>query len=153
MIRIADGINGVRHLALGGLAAAGSLLANALGGWDAALEALLWLMAADYLTGMVVAGVFRRSGKSESGALDSRAGFKGLCRKGAMLLLVLVAVRLDALTGEGRYARAAVVFFFAGNEGLSILENLGLMGVPYPAFLRQALEVLKQKGGKGPEDP
>lgn len=148
-----DGAQGARGLALGALAAAGSLLANALGGWDAALQTLLWLMAADYLTGMVVAGVFRRSGKSESGALDSRAGFKGLCRKGAMLLLVLIAVRLDALAGGGQYARTAVVLFFAGNEGLSILENLGLMGVPYPAFLRQALAVLLEKGGKGPEDP
>lgn len=147
-----DGVDGVKHLALGGLAAAGSLLANALGGWDAGIQTLLWLMAADYLTGMVVAGVFRRSGKSESGALDSRAGFKGLCRKGAMLLAVLVAVRLDALAGEGQYARTAVVLFFAGNEGLSILENLGLMGVPYPPFLRQALEVFVKKGGKGPED-
>ena len=84
-------------------------------------------MALDYLTGLVVAGVFRRSDKSGDGALDSRAGFRGLCKKGAELALVLVAVRLDLLVEE-TYARTAVLLFLIGNEGLSVLENLGLMG-------------------------
>ena len=81
---------------------------------------------------MVVAAVFKRSDKSEGGRLDSGAGFRGLCKKGAELVLVLLAVRLDALTGSGQYARMAVLIFFIGNEGLSILENLGLMGVLTP---------------------
>ena len=59
------------------------------------LTALLIVMGADYLTGLIVAGVFHRSGKSADGSLESRAGFKGLCRKGAMLLVVLLAARLD----------------------------------------------------------
>ena len=62
---------------------------------------------------------------------------------------MLLAVRLDALTGSGQYARMAVLIFFIGNEGLSILENLGLMGVPYPAFLKNALEVLLENGDQG----
>ena len=66
----------IKNGALALLAAAGGLLAQALGGWDTALQSLIFCMAVDYLTGMLVAGVFRRSGKTESGALDSRAGKK-----------------------------------------------------------------------------
>mgnify|MGYP005786782683 CR=1 FL=1 len=135
---------------LAALAAAGSTVAAALGGWDAALQTLLLFMAADYLTGMLVAGVFRQSGKSEDGALDSRAGFKGLCKKGAQLVAVLVGARLDLLLGTD-WARTAVVLFFLGNEGLSILENLGLMGVPLPEALKNALSVLKEKGENAAE--
>ena len=102
----------------------------------------------EYISGLVVAGVFKRSDKSGDGALDSRAGFRGLCKKGAELLLVLVGARLDRLLG-GDWARTAVILFFVGNEGLSILENLGLMGVPYPAFLREALDVLKEQNDRG----
>lgn len=132
------------------LAAAGSTVAAALGGWDTALQTLLLFMAADYLTGMLVAGVFRQSGKSEDGALDSRAGFKGLCKKGAQLVAVLVGARLDLLLGTN-WARTAVVLFFLGNEGLSILENLGLMGIPLPEALKNALSVLKEKGENAAE--
>ncbi len=140
----------VKNAALAALASAGSLVAAALGGWDAGLQTLLAFMAADYVTGLLVAGVFKRSGKSSGGALDSRAGFKGLCKKAAVLLCVLVAARLDAFMG-GEYARTAVILFFMGNEGLSILENLGLMGVPYPAFLKNALSALRDKGETGGE--
>lgn len=133
------------------LAAVGSFLSGWLGGWDAALRMLLLLMAADCVTGVTVAAVFKRSGKSEGGRLESRAGFQGLCKKGAELLLVLLAVRLDLMLGGGQYARAATLIFLIGNEGLSVLENLGLMGVPYPAFLKNALEVLREKGNAGTE--
>ena len=137
-----------KDLVLAGAAAAGSAAVNALGGWDRALQTLLFCMALDYLTGLVVAGVFRRSDKSGDGALDSRAGFRGLCKKGAELALVLVAVRLDLLVEE-TYARTAVLLFLIGNEGLSVLENLGLMGAPYPAFLKNALSVLREQGDRG----
>lgn len=130
------------------LAVIGSGVANALGGWDAALQTLLIFMAADYLTGLIVAGVFKKSGKSESGALESRAGLKGLIRKLALLLIVLVSVCLDRLVG-GNYVRIATIIFFCANEGISILENIGLMGVPYPTFLKNALEVMRKKGDEG----
>ena len=129
----------------------GSALSAALGGWDAALQTLVVCMALDYLSGVVVAGVFKCSEKSSDGALDSRAGFRGLCKKGAELALVLVGARLDYLLG-GDWARTAVILFFIGNEGLSILENLGLRGVPYPAFLREALDVLKEQNDRGQSD-
>ncbi len=134
-----------------GTAAAGlSALAGALGGWDGALKALIALMAADYATGVLLAAVWKRSAKSASGALDSRAGFLGLCRKGVMLLVVWIGARLDALVG-GQYARTAACLFFIGNEGLSLLENVGMMGVPFPRFLKTALEALKEKGDAGDE--
>lgn len=142
-------IQHVKQLALAAFSVAGSVAANAMGGWDTAIQTLLCCMMADYVSGTVVAGVFQRSGKSESGALDSRAGFRGVCKKGAELLLVLVAVQLDRVLGVDAYARTAVLLFLTANEGLSILENLGLMGVPYPAFLRSALEILQEQGDRG----
>lgn len=143
-----DNIGYVKNVILAALATAGTFAANTLGGWDAALELLVGLMAADYLTGLIVAGVFKRSGKSESGTLESRAGFKGLLRKGTVLLLVWISALLDRTIGTA-YIRTAVCFFFAGNEGLSILENTALMGVPYPSFIKDALEALRDQGDSG----
>ena len=133
---------------LGVLAAAGSAIANLLGGWDGALALLLCMMAADCLTGWLVAAVWKKSNKSPGGALDSRAGWKGLCRKGTVLMMVWVGVMLDTALGVS-YARTAVCLFFAGNEGLSLLENLGLMGVPFPKCLKDTLEALRSEGDKG----
>lgn len=134
-----------KNWVLAAAAAVGSALAGALGGWDAALQLLLAMMAADYLTGVLVAAVWKRSGKSRSGRLDSRAGFKGLCRKGTVFVLVWVGAMLDGTMGMA-YVRTAVCLFFVGNEGLSLLENLGLMGVPFPRFLKDALEALREEG-------
>ena len=144
-------MTGLKEAVLALFAMLGTALSAALGGWDAALQTLVACMVLDYLSGLVVAGVFKRSEKSVDGALDSRAGFRGLCKKGAELALVLVGARLDHLLG-GDWARTAVILFFIGNEGLSILENLGLMGVPYPAFLREALDVLKEQNDRGKSD-
>lgn len=141
----------IKNMVLAGAAACGSFLVNILGGWDVTLQVLVGFMAADYITGLVVAGVFHKSGKTENGALESRAGFKGLVRKCGILLLVLLAVLLDQATGLS-FIRTAVCFFFIANEGLSILENLGLMGVPYPAFLKNMLEALKKQADEGKTD-
>lgn len=140
-----------KNLILGSLAAAGSALAGALGGWDGALALLLAMMAADCVTGWLLAAVWKKSNKSPSGALDSRAGWKGLCRKGVALVVVWVGVMLDNTMGTA-YIRTAVCLFFAGNEGLSLLENLGLMGVPCPKFLRDALEALRKEGDESDGD-
>jgi len=126
-----------------GFGVLGSGVAALFGGWDAALWTLVIFMSVDYLTGLVVAGVFHKSRKSESGALESRAGFKGICRKGVMLLVVLVACRLDLLMG-GSLIRDAVVIAFILNETISIIENAALMGVPMPEILFQAVEMLKK---------
>ena len=105
-------------------------------------------IAADYVTGLMIAAIWHKSGKSESGALDSKASFKGLCKKGVVLLMVWVSTLLDAAMGSD-YIRTLVILFFIGNEGISLLENLGLMGVNYPTFLKNALSALKDKGDKG----
>ncbi len=98
-------------------------------------------MAVDYVSGVVVAGVFRRSKKTQGGGLESKAGFKGLCRKGMILLFVMVAARLDMLIGT-TYIRDAAVIGFSVNELLSIVENAGLMGLPLPGILTEAVELL-----------
>ena len=126
------------------LGVAGSIAAALFGGWDAALVTLVIFMGLDYLTGLLVAGVFHKSSKSASGALESLAGFKGLCRKGMEMLVVLVACRLDLVMGSN-FIRDAVVIAFIANEAISIVENAGLMGVPMPRALVQAVEVLKRK--------
>lgn len=122
----------------------GSAIAALFGGWDAALITLIIFMGLDYVTGLLVAGVFHNSEKSKNGALESRAGWKGLCRKGVTLLVVLVACRLDLVMGSN-FIRDAVVIAFIANETLSIIENAGLMGVPIPAIIVKAVEVLKKK--------
>lgn len=123
----------------------GSAIASAFGGWTTGLTTLVIFMAIDYATGLIVAGVFHKSTKTETGTLESRAGFKGLCRKGAMLLVVLVSYRLDLAVGTA-YIKDAVIIAFIANEAISIIENAGLMGVPMNDTLKNAIDVLQKKG-------
>ena len=125
----------------------GGAVASAFGGWSAGLTTLLIFMAIDYLSGLIVAGVFHKSPKSEGGALESRAGWKGLVRKGMTLLIVLVGCRLDILLGV-TYIREALVVAFCANELISITENAGLMGVPIPEALKEAIDLLKNSKEK-----
>ena len=122
----------------------GGVIASLFGGWDVALVTLMIFMGIDYVTGLIVAGVFHNSEKTENGALESRAGWKGLCRKGVTLLAVLVACRLDLVMGSN-FIRDAVVIAFIANETISIIENAGLMGIPIPAAIMRAIEILKNK--------
>ncbi len=126
----------------------GSLLTSLFGGWDDAIVTLLIFMAVDYITGLIVAGVFHASNKSPNGSLESRAGWKGLCRKGVTLLVVLVATRLDMAIGT-HYIRDAVVIAFVANEALSIIENAGLMGIPIPKVIIRMIDVLKKHSEDG----
>ena len=125
----------------------GGFIANAFGGWSAALTTLLIFMGVDYRSGLILAGVFHASPKSEDGTLESYAGWKGLVRKGMTLLIVLIGARLDLLIGVN-YIRDAMVIAFCVNELLSIIENMGLMGVPMPEILTNAIEMLKSKSEK-----
>ena len=125
----------------------GGAIASLLGGWDTALQTLIIFMAIDYITGLIVAGVFHTSPKTKTGTLESRAGWKGLCRKGVSLLVVLVACRLDAIIGSS-FIRDATVIAFVCNETISIIENAGLMGVPVPKVLVEAVDVLRQRAEK-----
>ena len=122
----------------------GAALASAFGGWDAAMTALIVCISVDYISGSLVALVFHASRKSESGAYNSTYGLKGLCKKCLMLLFVLVAVQVDKLMGS-EYIRDTVCIGFCANEILSIIENLGLAGVPMPQAVVKALEQLQKK--------
>ena len=122
----------------------GAAAAWAFGGWDTALAALLVCIAVDYISGCLVALVFHKSSKTASGAYNSSYGWKGLCKKGLMLLFVLVAVQVDRVLGID-YVRNAVCIGFCANELLSIVENLGLAGVPMPQAVTKALEQLQKK--------
>ena len=119
--------------------AIGGVIASLFGGWDAGLATLVMFMAIDYVSGLVVAGVFHNSKKTTSGALESKAGWKGLCRKGMSLLFVLIAYRLDLAIGSN-YIRDAVIIGFIVNETISIVENAGLMGVPLPKVINKAID-------------
>ena len=122
----------------------GAFIASLFGGWDAALTTLVIFMAIDYVTGLIVAGVFHSSPKTKSGALESRAGWKGLCRKGMTLLIVLIACRLDIVMNT-TFVRDAVIIGYIVNETISIIENAGLMGLPIPTVIKKAIEILKNK--------
>ena len=141
----------IYYTVLGGASAAGAVIANALGGWDTGLQTLVILMAVDYVTGVLCALVWKKSPKSTDGAFESNASFQGLLRKMAILLCVLIAYRVDAYTGT-ELARDAVILFFIANDGLSIVENLGIMGVPIPPAIQNAFAALKGKAETTPEN-
>ena len=122
----------------------GGTLAMLFGGWDASLMTLLIFMGIDYVSGLVVAGVFHKSKKSENGALESKAGWKGLAKKAMTLLFVLISHQLDAVIGVA-YIRDAVIIGFIANELISIVENAGLMGVPLPGVVKKAIDILTAK--------
>ena len=122
----------------------GAGVASLFGGWTASMNTLLILMAIDYITGMLVAGLFHNSPKTESGLLDSHAGWKGLAKKCVVLVFVLIANRLDIAVGT-TYIRDAVCIAYIANELMSIVENAGLMGVPIPGVITDAIEALKGK--------
>ena len=130
------------------LALLGGGLSWAIGGFDALLLGLVLAMGADYITGLIVAGVFHNSPKTEGGRLDSRVGWKGLARKFVTLLMVVVANLADVLL-ELHYIRDAVIVAFCANECISILENAGLMGIRIPKVLTAALEKLGEEHESG----
>ncbi len=131
------------------LAACGGAVAGMLGGWDPLLRVLTGLMAADYATGILVA-LMGKSAKTEYGGLSSKVGAAGLARKGLMLVVVLVAAMMDKLMDTGSaMCRDAACWFYIANEGISILENVGLAGAPYPQKLKELLGQKKEENDDG----
>lgn len=128
----------------------GSLALGALsglyGGFDFLLRGLLLCMLIDYVSGLLCAGL-GKSKKSPDGKLSSAVGWKGIFKKVMVLLAVLVGVLLDDVLGQKNVFRNACILFYTSNELLSFLENLGLIGLPFPEGLKKAISVL----GKGEE--
>jgi len=122
----------------------GSIIAGLFGGWSSAMTTLGIFMVIDLITGFMLALVFHNSPKTEKGTLESKTMFKGLCRKGLILLLLVVAHRLDLIIGAD-YVQTGVCIAFIVNETISILENIGLMGVPVPKVLKDVIEILNKK--------
>lgn len=129
----------------------GGWIVELLGGWTEDLTTLLIFMGVDYLLGLLIAAFWKKSNKSETGTLSSWSAWKGLCRKGVSLLVVLVAYRLDLTLGL-TYIKTAVIIAFIANEGLSIMENLGIMGVPFSPVIQNAIEILIKRSEETDED-
>ena len=127
----------------------GGFIATLLGGWDSALSTLVIFMGVDFVTGVVTAAM-GKSKHSESGLLNSKAGWVGLAKKFCILLMVVVGVRIDILLGTS-YIRDTVCISFCLNELLSIVENMSLMGVPFPPAMKKAIDVLQTKVGRAEE--
>ena len=106
-----------------------------LGGWDIALQTLLIVIVIDYVSGICKA-IYNKK-------LNSKVGIKGIIKKFAYLLTVALAVELDKITGGTGAIRTLVIYFFVANDGISILENLGGMGIPLPKKLTEVLEQLR----------
>lgn len=134
----------MKYSVISALGLFGSWIASLYGGWSVGLTVLCIFMVIDLFTGFICALIFKKSTKTVNGAYESKAGWKGLARKGTTLLLVLVASQCDELIG-GTYIKDGVCIAFIVNEVISIIENAGLMGVPIPQILTNAIEVLKDK--------
>ena len=129
----------------------GSFVSNMFGGWSSGIATLLIMMALDYITGFMVAAIFKNSTKTANGALNSSVGLKGLCKKVAMLIMVIMAHRFDVTIGTS-YIRDAVVIALIVNEAISIFENAGQMGMRIPKVMINAIDILKEKAGEEVED-
>ena len=128
----------------------GALVVTQLGGWRDAFLNLIVLMIIDYLTGLILASVFKTAKNVDRVALNSDKGFQGIMRKIMMLVLVLVANIMDGVFLDSTFVTHATIIAFMANEVISIVENVGLMGVPIPGVIKEAIHVLNEKSeGKG----
>jgi toxin secretion/phage lysis holin len=129
------------HLLLGlGTVALGSTITFAYGSWTESLNFLAVLMAIDYVTGVTAA-------MRDGSGLNSTVGFWGLFKKGLVLLVVLLAHRVDMLLGT-EMVMGGAVYFYIVNEFLSVIENFGRIGLPLPPGLRQVIQILRDRVGK-----
>lgn len=123
----------------------GSAFSFYVGGFDQLVITLCIVITVDYISGVTVAVIFKRSPKTENGKASSVVGLKGICKKLFILLLVGVANSLDRVLGTA-FIRDGLIFALLANETLSIIENAGLMGIPIPTIMKNAVELLNQKG-------
>ncbi len=137
-------ISEVKAVTLSVIGVVGGCISSALGGWDTAVEALAIFMAVDFVLGVLCATIFKKSPKTQSGGISSNEMAKGFIKKILKLVIVAVAYRIDLLIGSS-FVRDAAVIAFCASELLSIVENAGLMGVPFPKPVLQAIDILQRK--------
>ena len=113
------------------------LIVYLLGGWDVSLQCLVIAIALDYISGLIKAYSLK--------TLSSKIGLRGLIKKIGLLIIVMIGVLVDRVTGNSGDIRTLVIYYFVANEGLSILENLSVAGVPIPEFVTKALKVIKNE--------
>ena len=124
------------------VASVGTFFTGWLGGWDNMVKALIWFMAIDFALGFIASLKAHKT--------DSKVMLWGGINKVLVLVFVGVGVILDRLVGMPEpYIRTAIIWFYIGREGLSIVENYGKIGLPLPSFVPKLLEQLKEKGDKG----
>ena len=127
------------------LAGIAGAIAGLFGEWSTTFTILVVVMAIDYVSGVIVAAC-GKSPKTEAGGLSSKVGFIGIAKKCFVMLMVLLATMLDrAIGNETMVFQTSLVFYYIANEGLSVLENAALMGLPFPEKLKKALEALKEE--------
>ena len=119
----------------------GSVISYLVGGWDTAVIVLLIFMVIDFITGVILS-FFHKSKKTDTGGLSSKVGFIGLAKKCFVILLIVVAHFLDVVLGVN-FVRDGVCIAFITNETISIIENCGLLGVPIPAPIKKAIDLLQ----------
>lgn len=120
------------------LTISGGITGYFFGGWSVLLQILLAFVIIDYVSGLLASGV--------EGKLSSKIGFKGIAKKLMIFCLVAVGHLVDKALGDGSMVQNAIVFFYLGNELLSIVENAGRTGLPVPQQIINAVDVLKGKG-------
>lgn len=133
----------VKYLILTIVGSLGSLASYLFGGFDKLLIALIIFMIIDFLSGLILAIVFKKSSKTKNGRAISEAGIKGLAKKIFILFLVALAEQLDIVLSTNLVRDGAVIAFIS-MEGVSFLENSTLAGLPVPRMIKNALEVLSK---------
>ena len=112
------------------------IIGSFLDGWDNALEILLIIMVLDYITGL--ASAFKKK------TVSSSIGYTGIIKKASIFIIVILAAQMDRMIGDGSHLfRNGTAFFFSANDAISVLENIGQIGIKMPSFLRKALINLK----------
>ena len=137
----------IKNGALAAISIVGSTVAQHMGGWDGIMELLVAFMVCDYASGVLIA-ILKKSPKSKSGGLSSKAGFIGLVRKAMIFMAVWIAAEFDRALGVD-WARTTMILFWIGNEGLSLIENSAILGVPWPDAMKNVLETMEEQGNSG----
>lgn len=134
---------------IGGISAIGAFIASFLGGYDALLETMLIMMVLDIIAGVLSAAFFNTSKYSKNG-ITSDALLRGAIRKVMMLFIVAVGVMVDTIL-HTTYVRNCAVLYMIGTEGISLLEHMVHMNVPFPKFLKDIIETILERGDTGNE--